>query len=46
MSSTSAASTVNPGIGGNIKTSTVYCYTGDTLDKTVVCDENGEGIEQ
>lgn len=32
--------------GGSCTTSTVYCYTGDTLDKTVVYDENGEGKEQ
>ena len=41
-----AASAINPGAGGSIKSSTVYCYTGDTLDKTVVYDENGEGTEQ
>ena len=41
-----AASTINPGAGGSIKSSTVYCYTGDTLDKTVVYDENGGGKEQ
>lgn len=34
-SSTGAASTINPGAGGSITGSTVYCYTGDTLDKTV-----------
>ena len=37
---------INPGTGGSIKNSTVYCYTGDTLDKTVVYDENGGGKEQ
>ena len=40
------ASTINPGTGGSIKSSTVYCYTGDTLDKTVVYDENGIDTEQ
>ena len=40
------ASTINPGAGGSIKSSTVYCYTGDTLDKTVVYNENGTGTEQ
>ena len=40
-----AASAINPGTGGSIKSSTVYCYTGDTLDKTVVYDENGEIVE-
>ena len=39
------ASTINPGTGGSIKSSTVYCYTGDTLDKTVVYDGNGVGKE-
>lgn len=34
-SSTGAASAINPGAGGSITGSTVYCYTGDTLDKTV-----------
>ena len=42
---TSANSAINPG-AGSIKSSTVYCYTGDTLDKTVVYDENGGGKEQ
>ena len=37
---------INPGTGGSIKSSTVYCYTGDTLDKTVEYDENGGGKEQ
>lgn len=44
--STAANSAINPGAGGSIKNSTVYCYTGETLDKTVVYDENGEGKEQ
>ena len=44
-SSTYANSTITPG-AGSIKSSTVYCYTGDTLDKTVVYDENGTGTEQ
>lgn len=38
------------GEGGQIQAtvtnSTVHCYTGDTLDKTMVYDENGEGKEQ
>lgn len=34
-SSTGAASAINPGAGGSITGSTVYCYTGDTLDKAV-----------
>lgn len=29
------------GTGGYCKSSTVYCYTSDTLDKTMVYDENG-----
>ena len=37
---------INPGTGGSIKSSTVYCYTGDTLDKTVEYDENGIDTEQ
>lgn len=45
MNSTAANSTINLG-GGTCTSSTVYCYTGDTLDKTVVYDENGEGQEQ
>ena len=39
------ASTINPGAGGSIKSSTVYCYTGDTLDKTVVYDDQGNDTE-
>ena len=42
----SANNTCNFGTGGSCTSSTVYCYTGDTLDKTVVYDENGEGKEQ
>ena len=41
-----AASTINPGAGGSIKSSTVYCYTGENLDKTVVYDGSGVGKEQ
>ena len=41
-----ANSTINPGVGGSIKSSTVYCYTGETLDKTVVYDASGVGREQ
>ena len=32
--------------GGSCTGSTIYCYTGETLDKTVVYDESGEGKEQ
>ena len=39
------ASTINPGVG-SIKNSTVYCYTGENLDKTVVYDGSGVGTEQ
>lgn len=31
---------------GSCKSSTVHCYTGDTLDKTVTYDANGIGTEQ
>ena len=41
---TSANAAINPG-AGSIKSSTVYCYTGDTLDKTVVYDGSGVGKE-
>lgn len=34
------------GTGGYCKSSTVYCYTSDTLDKTMVYDENGAGTQQ
>lgn len=44
--STSANSTCNFGTGGSAKNSTVYCYTGETLDKTVVYDESGNPKEQ
>ena len=44
-SATYANSAINPG-AGSIKSCTVYCYTGDTLDKTVVYDENGIDTEQ
>ena len=35
------------GTGGSITNSMIYCYTGngDTVDKTVVYDENGEIVE-
>ena len=42
---TYANSTITPG-AGSIKSSTVYCDTGEDLDKTVVYDENGGGKEQ
>ena len=42
---TSANRTINTN-GGRITGSTVYCYTGETLDKTMVYDENGVGTEQ
>ena len=47
-SSDSASSEVNPGTGGSIKSSTVYCYTRDTyrLDKTMVYDASGNAMEQ
>ncbi len=45
-SSTGAASAINPGAGGSITGSTVYCYTGDTLDKTVMYDAGGNATEQ
>lgn len=41
-----ANSTIKCGTGGGVYNSTVYCYTGDTLDKTVKYDENGNGYEQ
>lgn len=46
--SDSASSEVNPGTGGSIKSSTVYCYTRDTyrLDKTMVYDAFGNAMEQ
>lgn len=37
---------INPGTGGSIKSSTVYCYTGDTLDKTVEYDASGNATQQ
>ena len=42
---TSANNDINLG-GGSCVSSTVYCYTGDTLDKTVEYDGNGTGVEQ
>ena len=42
---TPANRTINLG-GGTCTSSTVYCYTGDTLDKTVKYDANGNGTEQ
>ena len=42
---TYANSAITPG-AGSIKSSIVYCYTGENLDKTVEYDENGEGKEQ
>lgn len=43
--STAANSTINLG-GGTCTNSTVYCYTSDTLDKTVVYDGSGVETEQ
>ena len=43
-SHTAANSAINPG-AGSIKSSTVYCYTGNTLDKTVVYDDQGNDTE-
>lgn len=42
---TPAHSTINLG-RGTCKSSTVHCYTGDTLDKTVTYDASGNGTEQ
>ena len=46
--SDSASSEVNPGTGGSIKSSTVYCHTRDTdrLDKTMVYDASGNATQQ
>lgn len=43
---TPANSTINLGVGGMCKSSTVHCYTGDTLDKTVTYDANGNEMVQ
>lgn len=37
---------IQAGADGSITNSTVYCYTGDTLDKTVTYDASGIGTEQ
>ena len=37
---------IQAGADGSITNSTVYCYTGDTLDKTVTYDASGNGTEQ
>ena len=42
---TPANRTINLG-GGTCTGSTIYCYTGDTLDKTVTYDASGNGTEQ
>ena len=42
---TGAASTVNLGQDGTCTSSTIYCYTGDTLDKTVEYDDQGNDTE-
>lgn len=42
---TPANSTINLG-RGTCKSSTVHCYTGDTLDKTVTYDANGNEMVQ
>ncbi len=46
--SDSASSEINPGTGGSIKSSTVYCHTRDTdrLDKTMVYDASGNATQQ
>ena len=44
--STDGQSTCNFGTGGSAKNSTVYCYTGETSDKTMVYDESGNPKEQ
>lgn len=41
---TAANSTINCGEDGGVYDSTIYCYTGDTPDKTVVYDENGNEL--
>lgn len=43
---TPANSTINLGVGGMCTGSTIYCYTGDTLDKTVTYDANGNEMVQ
>ena len=43
---TPANSTINLGVGGMCTGSTIYCYTGDTLDKTVTYDGNGNEMVQ
>lgn len=43
---TGAASTVNLGQGGICTSSTVYCYTGNTLDKTVAYDASDNATQQ
>lgn len=43
---TPANSTINLGVGGMCTGSTIYCYTGDTLDKTVTYDPNGNEMVQ
>ena len=42
---TGANNTINLN-GGTCTNSTVYCYTGDTLDKTMTYDASGNGTEQ
>ena len=42
---TGANKTINLN-GGTCTSSTVYCYTGDTLDKTVTYDASGNATEQ
>ena len=44
---TNADSTINLG-GGTCTSSTVYCYTGNgnTVDKTIVYDANGNATQQ
>ena len=37
---------IQAGADGSITNSTVYCYTGDMLDKTVTYDASGNGTEQ
>lgn len=46
-SQTPSATGIQVGTGGSITNSMIYCYTGngDTVDKTVVYDENGEIVE-
>ena len=45
---TDATGSINCGQGGSVTNSTIYCYTiyGDTTDKTVTYDADGNATEQ